>query len=173
MKNTLILSAFAALLFASCGEANNNTKEETSTTTPKQTLLDDTDSTIASNGVFIPIAEANTMIKSYLNSVNYPSQDSSLHSLIVDANALRAYLNGNTSITKLKLMFAHTQTAIAEGYCGYKPGALTIILAGYDDSGNYVYRNAGSGPQVMDNATACPSMCPTAGSAISDTLPNP
>lgn len=171
MKNTLILSAFAALLFASCGEANNNTKEETSTTTSKQTLLEDTDSTTVPNGVFIPIAEANTMIKSYLNSVNYPSQDSSLHSLIVDANALRAYLNSNTSITKVKLMFAHTQAAITEGYCGYKPGALTIILAGYDDSGNYVYRDGGSGPQVMDNCMPCPSGCPSSGTAVSDTLP--
>lgn len=127
-----------------------------------------------SNAAFIQKDTANKMIRSYLTSVGAPGNDSNLRSLILDASSLRSYLNTDPEgkkITKMKVMFAHTQSYINAGNtgrnCGYKSGALTVVLAGYDSAGNYVLY---PGNMVMDRAVPCPSNCPSVGSASSDLI---
>ena len=120
----------------------------------------------------VSVEQANNMIKSYLNSINYEKNDTDLHCLIVNADSLRAYLNDTSKgkITKVKLMLAHTPVYIkkCEGNpvnCGYKAGALTLIIAGYDSKNNYVYDKNG---RVMDHLAPCPESCPKAGEASND-----
>lgn len=120
----------------------------------------------------ISIAHANDMIQSYLDSINASSDNSNLHSLIFDADELREYLaTDNGAIKKIKVMFAHTLQYISDGHegenAGYKRGALTLIIAGFDANNDYVYWDTNS---VMDNGTECPALCPTSGTAANDLL---
>ncbi len=124
-----------------------------------------------SDGSFISIDSANKMLTSYLTSIKHTKPESSLKSLIVDANALRSYLNdtANGRIDKIKILFAHTLEYINSGHEGknaeYKPGALTLIFAGYDAVGNYIYYDG----MVFDHGAPCPIICPP-GEAANDLL---
>lgn len=124
---------------------------------------------------FIPIDSANKMISSYLTSINDNQNDSSLRSLIFNADSLRAMLNDTTNgkIAKLKVMFSHTLSYInANGAgrpCGYTSGKLTFILAGYNCEGNYVLHPAGV---VIDNGMPCPTNCPPSGTAAANLISN-
>lgn len=119
----------------------------------------------------VPVDTANKMINSYIGSLNGNPNNQYLYSLIVDANDLRDYLDANPSVTNVKLMFAHTLSYINSGggnqNCGTKAGQLTIIMAGYNASGNYVITNN----QVMNHAMPCPTSCPSVGTATSNVLP--
>lgn len=113
----------------------------------------------------IAIDSANKMISSYLNSINYTVNDTDLFSIIVDAHQLRNYLDsiaGANQIVGVKLMLAHKLNYINSGGAnqpaGYSKDALTIVIAAYDDSGNYVFL---PGTQVMDYNNPCPSDCPS------------
>lgn len=125
---------------------------------------------------FIRVDTANKMIASYLNSINYTQNDTDLRSLIIDADTLRTYL-ANSSIKKVKIMFAHTLAYINSGHgnqpAGYKNTALTTVIAGYDASGNYVFYRypESSVDMVLDHSMPCPTNCPTSGTAASDLLP--
>ena len=127
------------------------------------------DSTVGS--LFIPADVANQMISSYIYSLGSApaSTVNDLKSFSIDADSLRAYL-ANNQIRNVKLMFGHTMSYINAGnsgkYAGMQSGALTIILAGYDSSGNYVYYGLNS---VLDHALPCPFSCPP-GNAGSDVL---
>jgi hypothetical protein len=113
---------------------------------------------------FISVDTANRMISSYLNSINYQSNDSSLHSLVIDAIELKRYLDttrtGNT-IKKLKIMFAHKLSYINSGqgnqFAGYDNDALTIVIAGVNENGDYVVF---PGNKVFNNSMPCPTSCP-------------
>ncbi len=113
---------------------------------------------------FIPVDSANKMLTSYLTSIDNPQSEGSLKSLIIDASALRSYLNNteNGEINKVKIMFAHTLEYINSGHegqnAGYQSGALTLIIAGYDDEGNYIYNHEN---KVLDNGAGCPINCPS------------
>ena len=103
------------------------------------------------------------MISSYQSSIAGGSNtDTDLSSLSFDAAHLRNYLNADNTITGIKLTLAHTMEYITGGglnqNCGYKSGALTIIISGYDAQGNYKYINTND---VMDYGTPCPTNCPT------------
>lgn len=106
----------------------------------------------------IPVDTANKMILSYLNSINYQTDDSKIRSLIYNADSLRKYLS-DTSIKNIKLMFAHTLDYINSGgqniNCGYDAGALTVVLVGYNRNGNYVTPNN----TVADRSAPCPHNC--------------
>ena len=73
-------------------------------------------------------------------------------------------------------MFAHTLSYINSGgkdqYAGYQSGALTLVIAGYDSAGNYVfyYYPKTTCPMVKDHFQPCPDNCPQQGTASSDTL---
>lgn len=122
----------------------------------------------AQPSTFITIDSANKMIQSYLTSINYPDNKDSLLSLSLNANDLRTYL-ADTSITDIKLMFAHRLDYINAGdsgkYCGYSTHGLTLVVAAFNSLGNYVFHN---GTHVMDYATPCPYNCPpgTASNAL-------
>jgi len=117
---------------------------------------------------FIPIDSANKMIGSYLYSINSSYNDSGLRSFTINADSLRSYLD-NGDVNNIKLIFAHTLNYINAGYdgvnSGLESGALTIIIAGYDNSGNYVYKNG----MVLDHLKPCPYTCPS-GQATNDYL---
>lgn len=123
-------------------------------------------STMPANPYFIPVDSANKMLRSYLTSVNADiDSNKQLQALIMDADALREYLS-NPSIKKVKVMFAHTLDYINAGHggenCGYTPGQLTIIFAGYDSENNYIFA---PGNLVPNRAKPCPTNCSVTGTA--------
>ncbi|MDR3681764.1 MAG: hypothetical protein P4L41_17480 [Flavipsychrobacter sp.] len=129
----------------------------------------------AGSSAFIPMDSANKMIGSYLASVNAPATDTALDCVIVDADMLRSYLNDtcNGKIKNVKFMLAHTLNYINTGhggqYAGYKPNALTIIVSGYDATGNYILA---AGNTVLDQGQACPVSCPISGNATNNIVIN-
>lgn len=156
LSATIVLSAF---LMQSCQSEAKPTGNN---------LMDD-----PPPATFIPVDSANKMIKSYLTSAGGGAVDTNLYSITFNADSLRRMLNDETQgkITNVKIMFAHTLDYINSGhqnqYCGYKTGALTLVIAGFDADGNYKYYPAG---RVMDIGQPCPPLCPDHGSAAKDTL---
>lgn len=116
---------------------------------------------------------ANKMINSYLNSINYSVNDTDVKSFIINVATLKNFLDSEQNITQFKIFFAHTLRFINSGhanqYAGYSSNALTIIIAGVDSNGDYVYY---PGTTVIDNSAHCPSNCPP-GSAGNNTLTLP
>lgn len=114
---------------------------------------------------FISADTANKMIQSYLTSIGKDSAGANIQSIIVDANSLRKYLD-DTSIKKVKIMFAHTLDYINSGHngqpAGYKPFAFTIVISGYNSNGDYVLA---PGNMVPDRGQPCPTNCTTFGEA--------
>jgi len=105
---------------------------------------------------------ANRMIQSYLTSINYPTNDTTLTSLSFDADTLRSYLNdpSHAKIVTLKFMIAHKQTYMNSGHYGQFAGtrgnALTLVIVGLDDDDKYVYARANN---VYDHLGNCPDKC--------------
>jgi len=159
--NSLKLLAVSCIFFAAC----------TSGQTSKERTI--TSSSAAGSG-FISTDSANKMISSYLNSIS-GSSDTNLHAIIFNADSLRLMLNSTAQgrITSLKVMLAHTLPYINGGgqdqNCGYKSGQLTLVIAGYNADGDYIFYPA---TQVLDNGMPCPTSCPTSGTASNDLLPN-
>lgn len=118
---------------------------------------------------FICLDSANKMLSSYLASIN-DEDDSTLHCFIYNADSLRAYL-ANPNIKNVKFMFGHTLEYINEGHfgqpAGYSSGNLTIIVAGYDVNGTYIYHNGG---KVLEHGRPCPNYCDVNGAAANSTL---
>lgn len=111
---------------------------------------------------FISIDSGNKMLNSYLTSIGYPDDDSDLHSIVLNVAQLRRYLDSKPdSITRLKLMFAHTLDYINTGhggeYAGYNPNALTLIIAACNQNGDYVFFDTN---YVLDYGAPCPTNCP-------------
>lgn len=162
-----IFSAAAAMMFFSC---QNEQVPATSGTVTGANALSGSYSPEELSNYFISKDSANKMLSSYQASISSADADSNLRSLIVNADALRKYLS-DTSIKEVKIMLAHTLDYINSGHqdqaAGYKPKALTVIMAGYDDRGDYVY---GPGNTVPNRAKPCPNECPTTGSASSSLL---
>ena len=109
---------------------------------------------------------ANMMIGSYLESVAGDSGASvpNVRSFILDAALLRHYLE-NEEIAQVKVMLAHTPESIHSGGntdAGFRSDALTIVVAGFDLTGDYVYWG---NDMVPNHATPCPRNCPESGSA--------
>lgn len=108
----------------------------------------------------IAIDTANRMIRSYVTGMGYPAQDTALRSLSFDADTLRAYLN-DPKIVTLKFYIAHQQAYMntAGGYgknAGMKPGAITLVIAGLDNS-EHIVRNSSNG--VYEHTRPCPNNC--------------
>ncbi len=129
--------------------------------------------------MFISTDVANQMISSFITSIgNDPYSNPNapdLHSFSINADSLRVYLQ-YSNLRSMKLIFAHTMDYINAGntgkWAGLQSGAITIILAGYDANGNYVYCLPGGpngGQFVLDHCVPCPNNCP-AGAAGSDLL---
>lgn len=158
MKKALFLPGLALFLFA-CN------KKESITDTP----LPSQPKTVNSLGSLarfsgpdysqpISIALANEMIGSYLQSVNYPAQDTAIRSFAFDADSMRAYL-ADTSIKTIRFYMAHTPEYAAQHtgvYAGVKPNALTLIVAGFT-AGDLLRKNTSNG--VYEHMFPCPERC--------------
>ncbi|HEY9178088.1 MAG TPA: hypothetical protein VIN07_10375 [Flavipsychrobacter sp.] len=166
MKQKLSLIVIAAFVVYACNKKSATV--DTNLNRPGKTPDFRSYALMGLDSPFLSPDTANVMIKSYLGSItNEPNQ---LKSLIVDANALRYYLQ-NTNITSVKLMFAHKKSYIQNGTVlpdmDYR--ALTIVIAGFDSNNNYIYSPQGA---VMDFCQPCPANCPPSGTAASDLLNN-
>jgi len=156
--------ALATTLFTSCQPEAVKAPgaDATQVTTPNPSVTH-SNARITGNGYSqsISLDEGNQMIASYLQSVNYPYQDTALRALSFDADTLRAYL-ADPSITTMKFYFGHQLSYLNSGtnrtgkYVGMKPGALTIIAVGLNDAGAVV-RNKSNG--VYEHAMPCPYVC--------------
>jgi hypothetical protein len=167
MKNNLLFMAMISLLFIMACSKKNSTPDTNLTPQPQSNL-----SQYALMGLdspFISIDSANIMISSYLGSLSSTSTDAK--SFIVDADALRYYLN-NTDIKHVKLMFAHKMSYVRSGHknqpAGMNPDGLTIVIAGYGEDNDYIYSPQGA---VMDFSQPCPYFCPEGGTAAYDLFP--
>lgn len=166
MKKSLLFVIAAALLVYACNKKNATV--DTNINKPGKKKDYRSFAVMGLDSPFLLPDTANIMIASYLNSIkDNPTQ---LKALIVDANALRYYLQ-NEEITHVKLMFAHKKSYINAGYANQPGGlnynSLTIVIAGFDDDNNYIYSPQGA---VMDFCQPCPLQCPTGGTAASDIL---
>ena len=127
------------------------------------------DTTSTSGTSFIPVDSANKMISSYITSLG--GDESALHSLVIDGDALRQYLS-DTSIHNVKVMFAHTLEYINNGQqgqdAGYNQGELTVVIAACNSTGDYVLFNG----LALDMALPCPVYCPP-GTGSSDLITIP
>jgi len=169
MKTKLIAALCLSIVIIACRKSNPEVEPVTSKSLPHSHFAQRfSDTTDTFNSRFISVNLANSMINSYLYSINYEYNDTDVRSFSVNADSLRSYLE-NSSIKKLKLIFAHTPAYINSGksgeYAGYQSGAITIVIAAYDASGNYIYHNG----QVLDYSAPCPYSCPS-GSAGNNLL---
>ncbi|MBS1773645.1 MAG: hypothetical protein JST82_12365 [Bacteroidetes bacterium] len=169
MKTKFTLLSLIIIIFAACNNGDAPPQTSDTAAAPKM-MFAEADTTTDTCTSCIPKDSANKMISSYITSLNGNPDDVNLYSLIIDADQLRLYLS-NTNIKHVKLMLAHTLEYINSGHsgqnCGYKSGALTLIIAGYDASNNYVYYDAN---MVMDHMLPCPSSCPSSGTAANNTF---
>ena len=170
MKNRLFTALCIGLALTACNKENSGVapsprKSHVASGAAYRlpTSLADT-----ANSKFIPVDSANEMISSFLYSIGSSGNDSDVRSFTVNADSLRNYLNNN-DIKNVKLIFAHTLNYMHAGYygqyAGYQAGAITIVIAGYDNAGNYIYH----GGNVLDHVAPCPYSCPS-GSAGNDLL---
>lgn len=139
---SLLLGMLAILSFTGCKKSSG------ATTQPRAEQA----------RTFIPAAQANQMIKSYLASIGYPEKDDQIRFWLLNADSLRLYLQ-DPSIKNIKVSIAHQMDYINGGSAGMKPvrGIIpeTIILTGVDNDNNYVTILG----DVMDNAVPCPRAC--------------
>lgn len=167
MKRSLILIAFAlAIGIVGCQKESNDQPASaqagasTSPTHPGRSGLARVSGTNYSHA--IKKDTANRMINSYLTSINYTENDSTLRSLSFDADTMRAYL-ADSRIVTLQFRLAHQLSYINSNKygvsCGMKANALTFVIVGLDDNNAVIYNNRN---MVYDNSAPCPSNCPTA-----------
>ncbi len=152
----IALALFIGLV--SCGDTKRNVKDQSES--------------CSNVNSYIPIDSANKMISSYLNSIQYQNNDTDVRSFIVDANALRCYLNSDAglNVSNLKISFAHNaSTAYSTDSninCGYNGKHLTIVISGFDTLGNYVIHPKGL---CIDRAFWRPKR-PISGNASNDLI---
>lgn len=171
MKTKFTLLSLILIIFAACNNNNDTPPPTSDTAAAPKMMFAEADTATDTCTTCIPKDTANKMISSYITSLNGNTDNINLYSLIIDADQLRLYLS-NTNIKHVKLMFAHTLDYINSGHggqnCGYKSGALTLIIAGYDADNNYVYYD---GNMLMDRLNPCPTACPSSGTASNNTFP--
>ena len=168
MKNPLFSFSLFCICLSACNTPENQLTEQSQGQTQFSLL------SAPSGTGFIPIDSANKMLSSYLKSLDtVTAVDANLHAVIFNADSLRSMLNDETNgkIAHVKVMFAHRLDYINSGgqnvNCGYDNDALTLIIAGYDTVGNYVYHPAG---KVLNIGSPCPPLCPENGTAASNLL---
>jgi len=106
------------------------------------------------------------MIQSFLTAQS--GVGNGLKSLIMDADLIRDYL-ADSAIHEVKLMFAHTQSYIDSAGSGtpvgFVSGAITLVMAGVNTAGDYVFKPT----ELLPNrCLPCPLICPkgTASSSL-------
>lgn len=166
MKKAILALTVAVIVIIACSKKSSNTNTTVNHPQPDKNFSEY--AMLGLDSPFISIDSANVMLTSYQSSL---SNSNDVRSFIIDADALRYYLN-NTDIRFMKVMLAHKLSYIRGGNAGqpagYSPNAMTIILAGFDKDNNYIYTPQGA---VLDFAKPCPYSCPESGSASSNQLP--
>lgn len=121
----------------------------------------------------VSINDANRMIKSYLNGIDYTRNTNEIRSWIFNADTLRQYLSSGAGadIRYLKLMLAHSMEYIISGNEGKRPPAnshaLTVVIVGVDNENDYIYNAEGD---AYEYCMPCPPECLPQGDAAKDTL---
>jgi len=152
MKKYIITGiALLATIFVSCGNINE-----------RRLPTEGSEVTTLAVVPYIERDSANKMIGSYLSSIDYMNNDTDVRSFVINMDRLRAYCDSSSShISHVKVMLGHTLQYINSGKgninAGYRSGALTVLIAAYNSSGDYFYIN---GDEVMDYSAPCPSNCP-------------
>ncbi|RYY24230.1 MAG: hypothetical protein EOO04_13330 [Chitinophagaceae bacterium] len=105
---------------------------------------------------------ANKMIQSYLNSINYGTNDSTLRYLTFDADSMRNFLNDTSKgkIATIKFVVAHTlEYANSPKYgqdAKFRGEAITLVMVGLDENDQYIYTGDN---KVYEHFRRCPSEC--------------
>jgi hypothetical protein len=166
MKSKVVVFALClSVVIAACNKSKSGNVEvspvaqgSSVTSGSSQYANKTTEDSLEEGSKFISVGVANEMISSYIYSITNSANANAVKSFTVNADSLRAYLS-DPNVKNIKLVLAHTQEYAASSasgtYAGYSSGALTIVIAASDASGNYVYRNG----NVLDHCIPCPSSC--------------
>lgn len=111
------------------------------------------------NGQAISVSTANGYIEDFIDNF-YDTGKVPVKSLIMDAGLLRSYLS-DTTIENVKFMLGERTVDVN----GTPTQTLTLIVAGYNQSGDYVLL---PNNQILDNMAPCPTRCPSTGDAAND-----
>lgn len=161
MKRTISIFSLMLSLVSCQSTEEKTTKTDEGTTKSVARLMNNPSS-------FITIDSANKMLTSYLNSINYQTNDSDIRSISFNAADLRKLLdsmqNSNT-ISEVQIKFAHKLSYINDGHgnqpAGYNYDALTLLLIGVNENGDYVNQAT----SVINHGRPCPKTCPPGSAA--------
>ena len=168
MKKICLLIVAATVTFWSCTKTNNASPDSGNQSVVKTTKTPKARYT-GSNSQPISISDANYMLQSFLTSINYPENQTTLISLAFDADTLRSYLN-NSDIVTLKFMLAHKPDYAENSYgvdAGLDYRAMTLVLVGLDENDNYIYNQQN---MVYDQMVNCPNHCSSSATLIQNEL---
>lgn len=163
MKKTLAAAAVVLCALSACHPHHCNTKDRVAGKPPKGCPGNSQD--------FIPMDSANKMVNSYLNSIQYMTNDTDLRAISIDAGALRSMLDSefnSATISTVQIKLAHTLDYINSGHAnqpaGFNCNALTVVISGVNAAGNYVNVTT----NILNHGRPCPHNCPegTAGNAF-------
>lgn len=115
------------------------------------------------NGEEILVTTANGYITDFISDY-YDTGKAPVKSMIMDADLLRSYLS-KSDIKNVKFMLG--ARTITEN--NQSTEVFTLIVAGYDANGNYVFSSTNPN-KVLDHMSPCPNKCPTSGAAANDTI---
>lgn len=112
-------------------------------------------------GSEVSVSTANGYIAEFISDY-YNTGKAPVKAMIMDAQLIRDYLADNT-IENVKFMLGARDIQVD----GQNKQIFTLIVAGYDSSGDYVLTSSGN---VLDLTAPCPNECPTGGTAANDTI---
>jgi hypothetical protein len=168
MKQAILISFLFAIALGSCKKENQEiqtTTQQTNATPPFSSMYRYVGEDYSQA---VTISFANNLIQSYLTSINYPNNDSTLRSMTFDADSLRTYLNDTTHgrIATLKFMFAHQPSYAQNNYgknAKFKGSAMTMVIVGLDEDDHYIYTKNN---RVYEHVRPCPALCDNSGATL-------
>jgi hypothetical protein len=165
MKTQHVLWICATLAIMSCTKSNVPTD---ASSTPQPQMPTSSGVFISANDYLIDTTTANEQISSYLNSIALSTEEQ-IKYFQIDAGALRSLL-ANTSVTSIKVSVAHKSSIVdnpstINTFQSMNADAITFIISGVDEDGNYVLLDDG---YAINRVKNCPTHCVIAGTASSD-----
>ena len=147
MKKTLITAALALTLF-SCSK-----KEEEAPKTANKSA--------ASNfpGQMISSSQANEEIGSYLESINYPDNDSTIRGFLMNADTLRLLLS-NPEVKGVMTILCHDKSYAEDSYGIPTQTHLSMVVVGLNSDKEIITTH------VMNFLQPCPPYCTLDGGLI-------
>lgn len=114
------------------------------------------------NGEEILVTTANGYITDFISDY-YDTGKAPVKSMIIDADLLRSYL-ANNAVKNIKFTLGARTISVNNE----NQEIFTLIVAGYDSNGNYVFSSTNPN-KVLDHSGACPPSCPS-GNAGNDLI---